>query len=170
MRRMGAFVFVVLIGILLFGCERTENGDSDGIQREPAIDFTLYDLEGVKRTLSEQKGKVVLVDFWATFCPPCKVEIPHLKAIYEEYKDKGLVVWGIGLEKRESLEPFVNEMNISYPILLDDLRSASGKYGVQGIPTTILFDKKNRIAFKHVGFGPGLEMKFKEEIEILLKE
>jgi peroxiredoxin len=170
MRRMGAFVFVVLVGILLFGCESTENGDSNGIQRESSIDFTLYDLEGVKRTLSEQKGKVVLVDFWATFCPPCKVEIPHLKAIYKEYKDKGLVVWGIGLEKRESLEPFVNELNISYPILLDDLRSVSAKYGVQGIPTTILFDKKSRIAFKHVGFGPGLEMKFKEEIEILLKE
>ncbi|OQX50838.1 MAG: hypothetical protein B5M53_11730 [Candidatus Cloacimonas sp. 4484_209] len=144
--------------------ETTKNNE-----RKQAIDFTLTDLNGKQRTLSEQKGKVVLVDFWATWCPPCKVEIPYLKKLYAAYKDQGFSVWGVGLDKEEKLRQFVKEYDIEYPTLLGT-RTVAQQYDVQGIPTSVLFDKNNRIAYHHVGFAPGMEKELEKEIKELLAE
>ncbi len=163
---------LVLTTILISNCRRSEPQEKPQqgeISREEAIDFTLIDLDGIERTLSEQKGNVVLVDFWATWCPPCRDEIPHLKELHASYKDKGLIVWGIGLDNEEKLREFVSENDIEYPILVGD-ESVGQKYDVQGIPTTILCDKNNRIAFRHVGFAPGMEKDLEKEITQLLKE
>ena len=165
--------YLLLTVIFLTSCKNSGQQDTPHqgeISREAAIDFTLVDLDGVKRTLSEQTGKVVLVDFWTTWCPPCKVEIPHLKELYSLYSDEGLVVWGVGIENKTSLKLFAEEYGIEYPILVDDTKIVASKYNVQSIPTTILFDKKNRIAYRHVGFRPGMEKELKTEIELLLKE
>lgn len=153
---------LVLATILISNCRKSE------LQENP-FDFTLSDLDGIERTLSEQKGKVLLVDFWATWCPPCRDEIPHLKELHASYKDKGLVVWGVGLDDEEKLREFVSENGIEYPILVGD-ESVSQKYDIQGIPTTILYNKKNEIAFRHVGFALGMEKDLEKEITQLLKE
>ena len=156
-------ILFVLSSILISNCRKPEP------QEEIAHDFTLMGLDGIERTLSEQKGNVVLVDFWATWCPPCKVEIPYLKEIYATYKDEGLVVWGVGLDDEEKLRAFVQQHGIEYPILIGD-KALSQKYSIQGIPTTIIFDKEMKIAHRHVGFSPGMEKDFENEISLLLKE
>ncbi len=164
MKRFVAIAVIMLLAFTLFmNCRKTPP------QQETKEDFSLIDLDGVERTLSEQKGKVVLVDFWATWCPPCRVEIPYLIKIYDTYKDQGLIVWGIGLDEEGKLRTFAEEHEINYPILVGN-QTVSQKYNVQGIPTTILFNKKGTIAFRHVGFSPDLEKEFEKEIEQLLKE
>ncbi len=165
-------VLFVLATTLILNCrnEPREEPHPGETSREEAIDFTLTGIDGIERTLSEQTGKVVLVDFWATWCPPCKVEIPYLKEIYATYKDEGLVIWGVGLDDEKKLRAFVQQYDIEYPILIDDTKTVGSKYSIQGIPTTILYDKKGRIAFKHVGFAPGMEKDLENEVVLLLKE
>lgn len=165
---------VILLLVFLFVVAQCRKGETpeptpDTGSRVQAIDFSLVGIDGANYTLSAQKGKVVLVDFWATWCPPCREEIPHLKKLHEQFSEQGLIVWGVGLDEEGKLRAFAQEQDISYPILVGN-QSVGQDYGVQGIPTTFLFDKENRIAFKHVGFSQGMEEDFKKEIEQLLKE
>jgi thiol-disulfide isomerase/thioredoxin len=165
--------FLLFLIVLLFciQCQKNETPEPtpDTDSRAPAIEFSLVGIDGANYTLSAQKGKVVLVDFWATWCPPCIEEIPHLVELHKEYNEKGLVVWGVGLDNEAKLRAFADEKGVVYPILVGN-ETVGQDYGVQGIPTTLLFDKKNRIAFKHVGFSQGMEEQLKKEIEQLLKE
>jgi peroxiredoxin len=118
--------------------------------------FALPNLSGNQVTLSDYKGKVVVLDLWATWCPPCRVEIPFLVELYEEHKDAGLVVVGIGLDDGGAnvLRPFAEQNGITYPILVGN-RDVAQAYKLKGIPTTFILDREGRIAAKHVGFGPG---------------
>ena len=115
--------------------------------------FELPDLSGSVVTLADYEGKVVVLDLWATWCPPCRVEIPFLVELYEEHKDAGLVVVGIGLDVggADVLKPFVEQNGITYPILVGN-RDVGQAYRLQGIPTTFILDRNGRIAAKHVGF------------------
>lgn len=150
--------------------ESKKETETEKPSRKAAIDFTLIDLDGTERTLSQQKGNVVLVDFWATWCPPCVEEIPHLKDFYEKYQDQGLILWGVSLDnKKEKIIEFVQKHDINYTILIGN-QTVANQYNVQGIPTTILYDKENRIARKHVGFASGMEEQLEEEIRELLNE
>ncbi len=117
--------------------------------------FELPDLSGNVVTLADYEGKVVVLDLWATWCPPCRVEIPFLVELYEEHKDVGLVVVGIGLDDGGAnvLKPFVEQNGITYPILVGN-RGVGQAYQLQGIPTTFILDRNGRIAAKHVGFSP----------------
>ncbi|MCX7785815.1 MAG: TlpA family protein disulfide reductase [candidate division WOR-3 bacterium] len=132
-------------------------------------DFTLEQLGGGKITLSALKGKVILVDFWATWCPPCRAAIPHLIRIYNTYKDQGLVVLGVSLDQDKSaLEKYNQDINIPYPILLGTNEVAKA-YDVQGIPTLIIFDKKGKIALREVGFSEENISNLEAKISALLK-
>lgn len=133
-----------------------------------AIDFTLTGLDGEQYTLSDYRGQVVIIDFWATFCPPCRDEIPHFIDFHTRYKDEGLIILGIGLDREEKLAPFSKSMGINYPILIDD-RKTSSAYGVKSIPTTFILNREGEIVKKFVGFSPGLEKEMEKEILPLLK-
>ncbi len=121
-----------------------------------APDFTLTTPEGSSLTLSSYKGLVIILDFWATWCPPCREEIPDFVQLYAQYKDQGLVIVGVSLDSDGSsaVQPFVNAQGINYPIVLGygekDLMDRYG--GITGIPTTFVIDQKGDIVEKYVGY------------------
>jgi len=147
---------------------RSDTGTARG-QYPPA--FTLQDLDGNNVALDDFEGKVVVLDLWATWCPPCRQEIPFLVSLYEEFKDQGLVVVGIGLDQggAGALRPFVEANRVVYPILVGD-RSIQAAYGVTGIPTTFIIGRDGRIAAKQVGYHPSMAEGMRAEIEKLLAE
>ncbi len=108
-------------------------------------DFTLQDLEGKNWTLSSLRGKVVLVNFWATWCPPCRKEMPDLQALYNEFRDRGLVVLAISDETEDKVKPFIVDHKYGYPILLDPGRKVNDLYQIGGIPKSFLYDREGRL-------------------------
>ncbi|MFO0793499.1 MAG: redoxin domain-containing protein [Candidatus Brocadiaceae bacterium] len=119
--------------------------------------------------LESNKGKVVVVDLWATWCPPCRKEIPGFVNIYAKYREKGVEVIGIAYDEKgeEVLPPFMNKMGINYPVYLDGGGIAEA-YDLRAYPTTIVYGKDGKVASKHVGFVP--ENEFNDEIGELLKK
>jgi len=109
-------------------------------------DFTLTDLEGKAWTLKALHGKVVLVNFWATWCPPCRKELPDLQALYDRFKNRGLVVLGISDEDITKVQPFVTEHKMTYPVLLDPGRKGNQLFDIQGIPGSLFYDRSGRLA------------------------
>jgi peroxiredoxin len=118
--------------------------DADDKKREDA-DFTLQDLKGEAWTLKDQHGKVVLVNFWATWCPPCRKEMPDLQSLYKKYKDKGLVVLAISDEDLAKVRPFIAEQDIKYPVLLDPGRQVAKLYNVDGLPQSFVYDRNGKL-------------------------
>jgi len=131
-------------------------------------DFTLTSLDGETYTLSQLQGKVVMVDFWATWCPPCRAEIPHLIEIYNKYKDKGFILLGVSNERPATVQRYQKQKQIPYPLLIDD-GSVSRKFAVEAIPTGFIFDKEGNIHKKHTGFAPGMEKEIEADILELLE-
>jgi peroxiredoxin len=115
-------------------------------QRRQQADFTLTDLEGTLWTLKDLRGKVVLVNFWATWCPPCRKEMPDLQALYTRFKDQGLVILAISDEDSGTVKPFVAEHNVTYPVLLDLGRKVNQLFQVEGIPKSFVYDRNGRLA------------------------
>ena len=117
--------------------------------REKA-DFTLTDLQGQSWHLRDLKGKVVLVNFWATWCPPCRKEMPDLEALYEKYKDQGFVVLAISDEEATKVTPFIAERKISYPVMLDPGRKVKELYQVDGIPKSFVYDRDGKLVAQSI--------------------
>lgn len=113
----------------------------------PAPDFTLKSLNGEEVSLSQQRGKYVLVNFWATWCGPCKMEMPALETLHQRFKSKNFSLLAISNDMfgAQIVEPFVKANNLSFPILLDQQLQASNKYGVVSLPTTFMIDPQGNI-------------------------
>jgi len=114
-------------------------------QRRASADITLQDLDGKEWNLHSLRGNVVLVNFWATWCPPCRKEIPDLESLYASFHKQGFVVLGISDEEAGKVGPFVKEHNVSYPILLDAGRRVNELFAVLGIPKSFLYDRDGKI-------------------------
>jgi len=108
-------------------------------------DFTLTDLQGNSWTLQGLHGKVVLVNFWATWCPPCRKEMPDLEALYQRFKNQGFVILGISDEEAGKVKQLLAERNVSYPILLDPGRKVNELFRVGGIPKSFVYDRKGKL-------------------------
>jgi peroxiredoxin len=113
-------------------------------------DFTLTDLDGKNWTLQSLHGKVVLVNFWATWCPPCRKEMPDLDALYRKFKDKGLVVLAISDEEMAKVKPFLAERSLAFPILLDPGRKINELFRIEGIPKTFIYDREGKLAAQSI--------------------
>jgi thiol-disulfide isomerase/thioredoxin len=155
-------ILALIIGISFFAI-------SCASQQE-TMDFTLKDLSGNNVSLSDYRGKVVFLDFWATWCPPCRMSIPEVEQMYEEYKDNdNVVMLGINMaEDKNTIEKFMEKNKISYNILLGDGKTA-GQFAIRGIPAFFVIDQNGNIHNKFVGFTPGLKASWKKSIDELLK-
>lgn len=132
--------------------ENTSTGTEETVT--PAVDFTLKDQYGNTHTLSEYKGKTVFLNFWATWCPPCKAEMPDIQKIYEEYQEKGddsLVILGIAApnwgqeQSQEGITAFLEEMGYTYPVVMDTTGEMFMAYGISSFPTTFMIDKEGNV-------------------------
>jgi peroxiredoxin len=119
-------------------------------QRREKPDFKLMALDGKSWTLRQLKGNVVVVNFWATWCPPCRKEMPDLDAIYKENHSKGLVILAISDEERGKVEAFLKEHPVSYPVLLDPGRKVNDLFVVRGIPKTFVYDRSGHLAAQSI--------------------
>jgi cytochrome c biogenesis protein CcmG, thiol:disulfide interchange protein DsbE len=126
-----------------------------GLIGKPAPDFELKTLDGKRYHLADLKGKPVLINVWASWCPPCRDEMPAIQAAYVRYKDKGLVVLGMDFLVQDSLKDvklFVDTLKLTFPILLDETGAVSGdRYGVRGLPTSFLIDRNGVIRRTKIG-------------------
>ncbi|HYA88424.1 MAG TPA: TlpA disulfide reductase family protein [Nitrospirota bacterium] len=147
----GKILAVSAFLVLLFSC-------TDKVPKSRgtmATDFTLQDLNGGKNVaLSDMKGRVVLLEFWATWCPPCRASIPGIERLYEKYKDKGVVVLTVSMDDSgwDAVQSFVKENGIKYTVLKgnDDVAE---KYQVRSIPMLVVIDKEGKVVKRYLGFG-----------------
>lgn len=137
-----------------------------------APNFTLETLDGESVTLSDWQGKAVLLNFWATWCPPCKAEMPAFQQTYLDYKDEDFVILAVNATQQDSLEAikaFREENSLTFPILLDNIGDVSSAYQVQSMPTSFFIDKKGIISEVVIG-GPIAEALIRSRIEELINQ
>jgi cytochrome c biogenesis protein CcmG/thiol:disulfide interchange protein DsbE len=134
-----AFVISAIISLfILTGCKSSYG------------DFKLMDLDGNEMSLSDFNGKIVVLNFWATWCSPCRVEIPYFIEVYNKYKDKGVQFIGVSNEDASTLRSFAEDYNINYPILIDNA-GVIEEWGIRAIPTTFILNKDGKVIFKNIG-------------------
>ena len=146
MKRTTAIVALLSLVLTIVGL-------SQGMAHKRAPNFTLKAADGSTVELAKLKGKVVVVNFWATWCPPCRAEIPDFVELSKAYKSKGVEFIGIALDEEgwSAVQPFIQKNKITYPIVLPDQRVAANFGGIEAIPTTFVIDKSGTIAEEHVG-------------------
>jgi len=163
-----AFLVGALVTFSVCGCGGQE--DHSGPASRAAPDFALKDLNGGICRLAELRGKIVVLNFFATWCAPCRQEIPNFVRLYERFRDKGLEIIGVSLDQEGEavLRPFVKHYGITYPIVLGTRKVVLDYGGIKGIPTTLLIDHNGTITNYFVGLRPGYVIE--ESVRKLLKE
>jgi peroxiredoxin len=133
-----------------------------------APNWQLRDINGKPISLADFKGKVVILDFWATWCPPCRQEIPGFVKLQRKYQDKGLVIIGVSLDQQGPgvVKPFVRELGMNYPVVMGDEKIVSDYGGIEAIPTTFIIDRQGEVVTAHQGFTDSAT--FEAEIRPLL--
>ncbi|MGA9980456.1 MAG: TlpA disulfide reductase family protein [Candidatus Sulfotelmatobacter sp.] len=123
--------------------------EAQDAERQQA-DFTLSDLQGKSWRLKDLQGKVVLVNFWATWCPPCRKEMPDLQSLYIRFREQGLVVLAISDEDAAKVTPFIVERAITYPVLIDPGRKVNGLFQIEGIPKSFVYDRNGKLVAQSI--------------------
>ncbi len=137
----------------------------------PAPDFTLKSRSGENLKLSEFRGEVVLINFWASWCGPCRQEMPLLDQLYQRYNPIGFTILGINVEEDPGQAmKLLKDVPVSFPILFDTENSVSKLYQLTGMPSTMIVDRDGNIRFQHFAYLPGYEKKYEEQIKELIRE
>ncbi len=147
------------------------NGSAAGVVASPAAEFSLKSRSGEAVSLGDLKGQVVLINFWATWCGPCRKEMPLMEQIQKKYAPLGFTMLGINVEEDTRLmDAFLKDVSVSFPILLDPANGVSKLYNVSAMPSTVIVDRKGNVRFIHQGFQPGDESKYQDMIRQLIRE
>jgi peroxiredoxin len=137
----------------------------------PAPSFTLAALTGQQAALSQYKGQVVMVNFWATWCGPCQQEMPLLDQMYKKYKPAGFTLIGVNVDKEgPAVKDLMARKPVSFPVLLDPANQVSKAYHVDEMPSSVLIDRKGEIRYIHRGYRPGDENEYQDRIRQLIRE
>ena len=136
-----------------------------------APDFTLKTHGGGNLRLSEHRGEVILLNFWASWCGPCRQEMPLLDELHQRYGELGFSVLGVNVDKEPAkAAQLLRDIPVNFPVLLDDQGSVSASYDVSAMPTTILIDRDGNMRYLHRGFKPGYEGTYEQQIKELVRE
>ncbi|NIM92079.1 MAG: redoxin domain-containing protein [Candidatus Aminicenantes bacterium] len=152
MKKSALFIFSLIL--IFLSCAESGITENPGKEYPTAPGFTLQDLYGNEISLSDYEGKVVFLNFWATWCGPCRKEIPGFLEIYDQYKSKGMEIIGVSVDKTgpASVLNFSRQYKISYPVVMSTQKLERDYRPGQFIPTTFIIDKKGQIRHKHVGY------------------
>lgn len=138
-----------------------------------APDFTGNDIDGKTISLSDYKGKVVLLDFWASWCMPCREELPFLKEFYQDHQKENFIVLAVNIDdKEENMRQFLEKYYVThvFPVIFDQEKRIPPLYELESMPTSLFIDKNGIIRYVHTGFNDNMKKEFKEELSILLHE
>jgi len=134
-----------------------------------APDFTLNSMSGKNLRLKDMRGEVVMVNFWATWCGPCRQEMPLLDGLYKRYRKSGFTLLGVNIDNdRANAVRMAKKLKVSFPVLFDTDKQASELYSVSAMPYTVLIDRDGRVRHVHRGFRPGVEKKYDKQVKQLL--
>ena len=148
-----AFLFVILAAALASACSSGKERPAGSMK--PVPQFTLSSLDGKTVAMKDLSNKVVVIDFWATWCGPCREEIPHLNKLYADYKGQGLEIIGISMDDGpDVVREFARELRMEYPLVMGNDELAEQFGGILGLPTTFIVDRKGNIVRKFVGLPP----------------
>lgn len=137
----------------------------------PAPNFSLKSRTGETVTLADLKGEVVMINFWATWCGPCRKEMPHLEALHQRYKDLGFTLLGVNVEdNQKGALQFLEETPVSFDVLFDPANKVSALYDVVAMPSTVMVDREGNMRYIHQGYQPGYENEYQTQIRALLRE
>ncbi len=162
LRKFNLLVLVVFL---------TTSGADSFAAKNTAPDFTLKSKDGKNVRLSDYRGQVVLLNFWASWCGPCRQEMPILDEINNRYKSLGFTVLGVNLDAKSSKAiGYLKDTPVTFPVLYDPKGDVSNKYGVQAMPSTVIIDKDGKVRFLHQGYKSGYEDDYKSQIKSLLRE
>lgn len=138
---------------------------------KPAPDFTLKSMAGKNLSLNEQRGKIIVINFWASWCGPCRKEMPVLETFYGKYQDLGVSVWGVNVEQESQAgRDFLADLTLTFPIFFDETNTISATYQVEAMPTTVIVDRDGLVRYSFKGYKPGYEKKYAKAIKKLIRE
>ncbi len=140
-------------------------------QAEKAPDFTLKSDTGDNVRLEEQRGKVVMINFWASWCAPCRKEMPLLEELHDRYEQAGFTLFGVNVEQNpDAAQKFLDDVGVTFPILYDPESTASRAYQVSAMPTTVMVDRDGEVRYVNRGYKEGDEAKYRDQIRELIRE
>ena len=144
---------------------------SSGLTGQSAPDFALKSSSGQNLRLSEFRGDVVMVNFWATWCGPCRQEMPLLDELYARYGRVGFSLLGVNIDDNQSKAmTMISELGVDFPVLFDSSKEVSKLYDVDAMPVTVLIDREGTVRYVHQGYKPGYEEMYLDQIRSLLRE
>lgn len=160
----------ILLGAL-FGILSASSLAASDLAGKTAPDFALRSSSGENLRLSEYRGDVVMINFWATWCGPCRQEMPLLDDLYARYERVGFSLLGVNIDddSRRAME-MISELGVNFPVLFDERKEVSKLYQVEAMPVTVLVDREGTVRHIHHGYKPGYEEKYLTEIRSLLRE
>lgn len=157
--------------VLLALTVSTASEASAPVKNQPASDFTLKSRDGDNRRLSEERGNIVIVNFWASWCGPCREELPAFEEMYQEYADLGVTILGVNVDDdSRKADVLLNDIDITFPVLYDPNGEVSELYDVSAMPTTVMIDRDGNTRLIHKGYKSGDEKSYEKAIKLLLRE